>query len=147
MLDALAAAGWRVAGARTPLPARRAVRQYVLEIQDFRELVYDEGALRLYTSRSGEVVFALLVDLKSRHRDVVPPRGDGRYRVFARAGYALVIPRRPVGPDDFEVAPGVLRGGCDSSGATRGPAPICPIRLKTPSRWIRMMAGRPRCHP
>jgi hypothetical protein len=94
---------WEFTAVTRRLPAEEAVHDAPLEIHDWIEHAYDGGGLRLYVSRSGHRLIAVLADTRApAFRDAVDVAASPRHSVQVVPPYVVVVPRRPVARAVFE---------------------------------------------
>jgi hypothetical protein len=97
------AGGWSFEKLRSSLPAPDVVQDQDLEIHDWTEHAYDGGALRLYVSRRGDRLIALLADTRrSPFRDAPDVGSAGRHFTHAESSFVVIMPNLPVERVEFE---------------------------------------------
>jgi hypothetical protein len=97
LVAALEAADWRFASAQHALPRGEVVQDEKLEVEDWREHAYGDGALRVYVSRDGGNVIAVLADAsRPLYGDFREIHDTDHYSVHVAEPYVAVIPTRPV---------------------------------------------------
>lgn len=94
---------WEFTAVTRRLPVAAAVHDAPLEIHDWIEHAYDGGGLRLYVSRSGHRLIAVLADTRApAFRDAADVAASPRHSVHVVPPYVVVVPRRPVARAVFE---------------------------------------------
>jgi len=103
IVRAVEAVDWRFDAVHTSLPPVDAVYDRPLEVEDWREYAYDGGALRVYVSRDGGRIIALLGDTsRPPYEQLKELELSARYDVVTVSQYAIVVPIRPIDEKLFE---------------------------------------------
>jgi hypothetical protein len=103
LILAIDAAGWRFADAERALPPVQLVQDDPLEEEDWVENAYDGGALRVYASRGGGDIIAVLADTtRPPHEAFIRLGATERYDVQIGEPHVIVVPIRRVDRELFE---------------------------------------------
>ena len=94
---------WKFTEVTRRLLAAATVHDAPVEVHDWIEHAYDGGALRLYVSRSGHRLIAVLADTRARaFRNAADVATSPRHSLQVVPPFVVVVPHRPVARAAFE---------------------------------------------